>query len=611
MAWVAVATVACVPEDAVVERTVRGIAGGVLSTRPEVVFLIDSTPRGPRSSSRLCTGALVAETIVLTAKHCVLDENDLLAAPGSLRVLEGAGPDDWVAEHFVRSVHPSPGQFADIVNGGQDLALLVLGDPSRAGFLELSFDDPTDLVGMDVTAVGYGLTERGTSRTKLEVETQVARVFSADTKANAFAEVEPSICLGDSGGPLIDPDGRVRGVASFVFNPGGGGAPECGSASGVYNTIWQDRTFIENVFAQAEVCVSQPERCNGIDDDCDEEVDEGCVAFGAPCEASEQCRGVCEDLGNGPVCTTPCVPFLNGVECPLGFQCARTQACEGRCVPERPAGDRPLDATCVQDSECQSGLCVGTEDNGLTCQPPCLRGQLMCLGNEACRSLGGICGVCEELDRVQPPRAAGESCAETSECEDGRCANDRGIRYCAPTCSFDTECGSAFYCRSGQCIPGSRGSLGVRCINSEDCQGELECESSASRPFCSQECSEAEPCPTGFECMPSGARRLCQPEQALDGTPCTAAAECLSERCTDGAQGPVCTSACGPSRPCPPGLMCLATATGGEAACFEAAPTLATGCAVAPRGHPAPFPASWMMGLLVLLAWRRYSLVGR
>ena len=96
------------------------------------------------------------------------------------------------------------------------------------------------------------------------------------------------------------------------------------------------------------------ELCNGIDDDCDGEADNG-----AECVGDEICG---EDEG---MCLRPCAQG----ECPEGFICQADRYCHPvPCEPECEEGQicqdqRCLDACivgrdCLDGQRCENGLCV-------------------------------------------------------------------------------------------------------------------------------------------------------------------------------------------------------------------------------------------------------------
>jgi MYXO-CTERM domain-containing protein len=201
----------------------------------------------------------------------------------------------------------------------------------------------------------------------------------------------------------------------------------------------------------------QPEKCNGIDDDCNGMVDDGPNL----CPTGQVC-----DMG---VCVASC---SNGE-----FVCPPDKVCssDGHCID--PACK---DVTCPSGQICVSGTCKGPCD-GIVCPSPqvCRVGTCVdpCMG-VMCDS-GQVCvqGVCEQTCACQPC-ASGLACDMTSgQCVDPTCVGVTCIagQHCVPgmpvgQCKDDCSgavCPSGQTCMAGQCVAvmtgagGAGGSTGV------------------------------------------------------------------------------------------------------------------------------------------------------
>ncbi len=164
----------------------------------------------------------------------------------------------------------------------------------------------------------------------------------------------------------------------------------------------------------ADCCVPGPERCNGLDDDCDGVTDEG-FELGAPCE--EPPGGACVegvvgcDEDGEPACLDgepqppghPCGEYL----CTGGFV-SPPGACdsEGRCVaqPRVDCGG----SRCASGADCLS-LCAATDEcrDGYDCESGrCMPSRQECVGADECID-GDPCtedvcdarGVCARFER--------------------------------------------------------------------------------------------------------------------------------------------------------------------------------------------------------------------
>lgn len=183
-------------------------------------ILLGATSRDPNGLRRsvvsienslgeLCSGALIASDLVLTAAHCVIERASYRVSvvnrafrPQRFRVAAMA-----VHPTFVAGTTPR-------TQPGVDLAILRLEAPVNADFLPL---DPTLAgridIGDEVTIAGYGvLTERRkqTARTLRQTNLvslgpiEVANRVLIVVDRNRLAETSGAgACRGDSGGPIL------------------------------------------------------------------------------------------------------------------------------------------------------------------------------------------------------------------------------------------------------------------------------------------------------------------------------------------------------------------------------------------------------------------------
>jgi V8-like Glu-specific endopeptidase len=587
----------CVP-DASEEIAARSaaIVDGTVGGPPAIVFVYNGFGGS-------CTGAIVAPRAVLTAKHCVQAGRREAAAPASaLRVYVGNTTDSLTEEYAVSEIIHAPGDWVleDLTGSAVDLAVLVLATPTTITPIAIAFDSPTTLFGQPVTAVGFGETGSGSSGTKYHTTTMVrdvrfGRVF-----------VDPSICRGDSGGPLLGPDGRIYGVASLIFTADGS-MPQCGVASGAYNALHDWQEFIEGALEAAGTCVPDEEVCNGLDDDCDSTIDEGCIPIGEACTAGTECVGVsCADVPTGRVCASTCDPLRPSVGCPSGFYCARSSGCEGHCLSTGtlPETLRGLGDTCTSDTECGSLFCTDPGDGLRRCMRPCRGDEGTCLDDEVCVAPLGSCGGCLDAALVAPPRGFGEPCSADGDCHSGECVDVLGRSYCSRSCVTNADCPSSGHCRDEFCVRGPVGALGSNCVTNEDCGSGTLCVDDGTRRWCTTECTGE--CPDGFVCTPAGPVSACAPELELLGGACTTNEECFTGLCAGLGSSMVCTRFCGPESLCPSGFICAATGDGETAVCVSAdeptTPPADDGCHTS---RSAPSGLAMAAVALGLLAWRK------
>lgn len=233
------------------------------------VVAIATTMTDSPSHITLCSGALVAPNLVLTARHCVSravtatpscdargrsHNGDHLAEdvdPQSIAIYTGSQvrPDiDVPVARAIRTLHPTGQVLCD-----SDVAFLVLDRMvGNSVVLQMRLDAPVEAGDM-VVPVGFG---GGPSNI---VGHKVARaqstVLATGPSANAATgavlgprefEVDRATCRGDSGGPAIDiMTGEIVGVVSR-----GGSCSANGNH--VYTRVDAYRRLATAAFAAAE-----------------------------------------------------------------------------------------------------------------------------------------------------------------------------------------------------------------------------------------------------------------------------------------------------------------------------------------------------------------------
>lgn len=213
------------------------IFGGTRDDDEEAVAGVVALRVGLGNTFELCTGALIAPNVVLTARHCVTknattsvscDENGHSANGAhvtddedvsSIGVYAGASPSFAKAPLSVARaiIAPSGPYLCD-----SDIALVVLATPIKdIAPMTVRMHQPAR-TGEHVRAIGYGQNDKsspiGTRFRKpgVEVLAQGKGVSPSKTPLGPHEfEVGKSICQGDSGGPAISEDtGAIIGVVS-------------------------------------------------------------------------------------------------------------------------------------------------------------------------------------------------------------------------------------------------------------------------------------------------------------------------------------------------------------------------------------------------------------
>jgi len=196
-----------------------------------------------------CTGSVITPYRVLTAAHCVANDEEVAQEVHIFTGAPGGGDGQVTFEVAEYVIHPAnlTGKIGD-----HDIAILKFEDalPTRVVRIVESTEQFQSQETMVVT--GYGYVGQGQSAGKFDglnagkmrldtvTEEQVLAVFDHVANGPEWSH----ICSGDSGGPLLvyrDGDWIVAGVASYVYKTLCGPIDEAGF---VNLTSPSNRSFI-------------------------------------------------------------------------------------------------------------------------------------------------------------------------------------------------------------------------------------------------------------------------------------------------------------------------------------------------------------------------------
>jgi secreted trypsin-like serine protease len=206
-----------------VSKIAPQIVGGeeaTIADAPWQVALIRATA-SDEYQGQFCGGSLIAAQWVLTAAHCVVNENNVVSTPTSIRIL--AGQDTLSQETNARAVsvseikvHPLYSADAD----HDDIALIKLTsaltlEPGQIQTIALPWTPPS--AGKQELITGWGTVEFDTNNYPTVLRKATVSVFNDQVCADSYASFDPEkmfcagselldrdTCQGDSGGPSAE-----------------------------------------------------------------------------------------------------------------------------------------------------------------------------------------------------------------------------------------------------------------------------------------------------------------------------------------------------------------------------------------------------------------------
>jgi len=207
------------------------IIGGQVAYPSEYPYFVKIISTHPDGSQVQCGGTVIADSVVLTAAHCV---DGGTPPTGATVYIWDVQPETSVAI----SVHPLwDGDPKD----GHDLAIVRLAPYATAGVVPVQVGSPWDLslyaAGTQATTVGHGRTTsdgtvtndlnvlHASIRSDSDMDDVFNRWWTPDWWISAlmigFGNSDHTVCNGDSGGPLVVQPGATPvlvGVTSMAWS---------------------------------------------------------------------------------------------------------------------------------------------------------------------------------------------------------------------------------------------------------------------------------------------------------------------------------------------------------------------------------------------------------
>ncbi len=207
------------PDQEEVGATESKIINGEETTGyPNIIALYGKKPGADKGV--LCTASIVSPTVVLTAAHCV---DPATAGEGNVykillghKLTDSSNPSPSIP---VSEVHWDPEFSAQDLQGGHDIAVAILAEPTTIAPLKINRQALSSL--SNARLVGYGL-NNGQEETGAGIKrTAEVPVASIDDKFVVTGSwFGTTMCSGDSGGPVlanVNGETLIVGVNSFGF----------------------------------------------------------------------------------------------------------------------------------------------------------------------------------------------------------------------------------------------------------------------------------------------------------------------------------------------------------------------------------------------------------
>jgi V8-like Glu-specific endopeptidase len=265
------------------------IIGGETDTGDPGVVAVYAQQLGA-TSGFLCTGSVIAPTVVLTAAHCVSPSET--GANARFVVLTANDINKRGGQQLaVREVHANPRWSAHNLENGHDEGIVILAQPTSLAPLPFNRTPlGSSATGAALRIVGYGLDD-GVDQTGAGVKRQaLTKLGQVSTNLIEVGDHRKGTCNGDSGGPAFM---KLGGVETIVGTTSYGDST-C-SDGGYDARVDVDLAFIEPFLADASCAPACSGRACGGD---------GCGGTCGACDAADSCSSAGKCVAPASACAS-------------------------------------------------------------------------------------------------------------------------------------------------------------------------------------------------------------------------------------------------------------------------------------------------------------------
>ena len=322
-----------------------------------------------------------------------------------------------------------------------------------------------------------------------------------------------------------------------------------------YGSCEGKRVCTEQGLSDCDAVSPVAEECNGVDDDCDGEVDEPDLVEGEYvnlCDDGNECTD--DSCLGEPGCS---YQNLDGEECKDGDPCTVADLCIGDVCAGSPVECQD-DNPCTDDSCDETGGCYFHTNTH-----PCDDGNPCTLGDQC--NAGECLGVPVACDCLSD-----ENCLSLEDedlCNGTLVCNTDSVPFqCEVDLTTLVDCPEASaFCQQASCDPASGecsvvpANEGLLCDDGDACTTAAHCVEGECTEGVLINCNDGNPC-TDDTCEPqTGCSHVANANLCNDGDVCTTADQCVAGECVGGPPL-VCTdeNACNGLETCDPDTGCMA-----------------------------------------------------